>query len=107
MTAKPKIFVFCNRCSEGWHSFSALTEDGCFVAGHVCSHHLFAYNDMGVNPDGWKHEIYRKHYPDGYEVVFVEDAKNPGPEFNEAYARHRAWDSDAYRLRMSVHDEKQ
>ncbi len=55
MSGKPKIFVFCNGCSDGWHNFLALSEDGKGLAGHVCSHHGWAQHDMGFTSD-WKHE---------------------------------------------------
>lgn len=73
----PKIFVFCNtaNCERpgcDWHSMVALAEDGACLAGHICSHHGFAAHDMGIHPDGWKRERYAKHYPDGFDVVWVE-----------------------------------
>lgn len=68
----PKIFVFCNGCSPGWHMFVALAEDGKGLCGHVCSHHAYASHDMGVDENGWKRDIYAKHYPDGFEVVYLE-----------------------------------
>ena len=68
----PKIFVFCNGCSPSWHSFAAFSEDGEYLAGHVCSHHGYAANDMGVNENGWKRDTYAKRYPDGFKVVYCE-----------------------------------
>jgi hypothetical protein len=95
--ALPKIYVFCNGCSRQWHSFVALAEDGTGLTGHICSHHGYAAHDMGVIPEsegGWKHDIYAKHYPDGYEVEYVEvtskaDAdRHPG--LVAAFAKNRA-----------------
>lgn len=87
--ALPKIFVFCNSCSHEWHSMAALSEDGVFLAGHVCSSHGWANHDMGIDPDGWKRDEYAKHYPGGFEVVWVD---NPRPghcaELDAAYQRH-------------------
>lgn len=74
MTALPKIFVFCNGCSPQWHNFVAIAEDGTGLTGHVCSHHGYAAHDMGVNENGWKRDIYAKHYPDGFEVEYCEVA---------------------------------
>jgi hypothetical protein len=68
----PKIYVFCNGCSPAWHNFVAIAEDGTGLAGHVCSAHGYAAHDMGVNENGWKRDIYAAHYPDGFEVVYVE-----------------------------------
>lgn len=74
--AKPKIYVFCNQkgCTGkgDWHSFIAVAEDGNALCGHVCSHHGFAYGDMGVREDGFKRDIYAKHYPQGFEVIMLE-----------------------------------
>lgn len=70
--ALPKIFVFCNGCSPGWHNFVALAEDGAGLAGHVCSDHGYARHDMGIDEDRWKRDLYAAHYPDGFEVVYVE-----------------------------------
>lgn len=103
---KPKIFVFCNSCAPDWHSFQAMSEDGCFIAGHLCSHHAYAARDMGIDPDGWKHEIYEKHYPDGYQVVLEENPEDPSPEFSAAYERHKAWSQDDYTNRMSIHKKE-
>jgi hypothetical protein len=69
---KPKIFVFCNGCSKQWHSFVAIAEDGKVLTGHICSHHGYARHDMGVDESGLKRDIYARHYPDGFEVEYVE-----------------------------------
>lgn len=98
---KSKIFVFCNGCMPGWHNIEALTEDGCFIAGHICSDHGFASNDMGFTGD-WKHKSYNRHYPDGWELLWV-DAPKENVEFNNAYQRHIAWGADEYKKRMAVH----
>lgn len=68
----PKIFVFCNVCMPDRHTFVAIAEDGHVLAGHVCSSHSWAYHDMGVNENGWKRDTYSKHYPDGFEVEYIE-----------------------------------
>jgi hypothetical protein len=76
-TAKPKIFVFCNqkgcRGQGQWHNMLALAEDGTGLAAHACSSHAWAFHDMGIHPDGWKRDLYAKHYPDGFDVVWVDD----------------------------------
>lgn len=85
-----KIFVFCNGCSPNWHSFSALSEDGEFLSGHICSSHGFAYHDMGVDEDGWKRDIYAKRYPAGFEVVMVDGDPKEHPGVMAAHAKHVA-----------------
>lgn len=101
--AVPKIFVFCNSCEPKWHSAQALTEDGFFVAQHVCSDHGFILHDMGAHPSGCKRNIYDTHYPEGYEVVFEEDARNPSEEFKAAYKKHQSYTKEQYEGRMLIH----
>lgn len=62
-----------------------LAEDGTPLGGHVCSNEYFMVGDLGVSkgsrPD--RHEGFRKHYPDGYRMEFVEGAQvktHPGLE---------------------------
>jgi hypothetical protein len=86
----PKIFVFCNSCAPQWHSMLALSEDGECLAGHLCSSHGWAAHDMGIHPDGWKRDLYATKYPDGFEVVWVEDAGAPEGEFLAAIEKAKA-----------------
>ena len=66
----PKIYIFGQRHPSGIHA-QALAEDGTALAGHLCSSWFFVAHDMGIESD-WKHDIYDKHYPDGYDLVLVE-----------------------------------
>jgi len=76
----PIIYVFCNNkgCTGGgdWHNMIGIAEDGTGLAGHVCSSHGWAYHDMGIEENGWKRDIYAKHYPSGFVVEYVEDPEN-------------------------------
>lgn len=53
--------------------FVSLAEDGACLGSHFCSNSGYAFGDLGViagrRED--RHEIYRKHYPDGYRMRFV------------------------------------
>jgi hypothetical protein len=70
---KPKIFVFVNtRYRNGDECPVAFSEDGHAIAGHFCSHG-WARHDMGFDGSNWKHENYDKHYPDGWELEWVDD----------------------------------
>lgn len=73
MSDKPKIFIFINS-GRGTDMIggSALAEDGNFLAGHLSSHEGWFRHDMGLTSD-WKHDKYAAHYPDGYELVEVEN----------------------------------
>ena len=67
---KPKIYCFSSVIS-GEHY--AIAEDGTVLGSHWCSHESFVPGDLGTE-DGTRsdrHEIYSKHYPDGYEIEFV------------------------------------
>ena len=97
-----KIYVFCNSCEPQWHSATALSDEGLFLAGHVCSHHGFIAHDMGVDEDGWKRDIYARAYPDGFEVEYVEQADvKTHPGITAAYAKHTAMGEDVYTARMA------
>jgi len=76
---KPTIFVFCNSCAPQWHGAVALAEDGTGLTGHVCSEHGWIGHDMGFSSD-WKHDVYNKHYPDGWSLEYVEVDDIPGHE---------------------------
>jgi hypothetical protein len=52
----------------------ALAEDGHVLAEHLSSSVGFAKHDMGLTSD-WKHDRYREHAPDGYELEWVDDRK--------------------------------
>jgi len=82
MSDNPKIYCFSNVVGGGDGPAVALAEDGTVLGSHWCSHEGFVCNDLGVNegarPD--RHETYRKHYPDGYEMEFVRASDVAGHE---------------------------
>jgi hypothetical protein len=89
---KPKIFLWCVPAS-GWGPSDvigyALAEDGTGLASHLSSNELFSKHDMGLTSD-WKHKTYKEHYPDGFELVWIDDAERGGnPEFEEAYQKNQ------------------
>src|SRR5690606_11525006 len=69
----PVIYGFNNGGNPGRYSGVLLAEDGTVFGGHICSHEGYMPHDLGIlegtRPD-W-HEMFRKHYPDGYRMVFV------------------------------------
>ena len=79
-----KIFLWCARTvspsaiDSGVMGY-ALADDGTALAGHFSSDENFSKHDMGFTSD-WKHENYRKHYPGGFELEWVDD-----PDNNEAF----------------------
>lgn len=50
----------------------ALSEDGHVLAEHLSSSVAFAKHDLGLTSD-WQHDKYRKHAPNGFELVWVDD----------------------------------
>jgi hypothetical protein len=77
MNQKPKIYCFSNVVGGGDGIAYAMAEDGTVLGSHWCSHENYVPHDLGVRegarPD--RHETYRKHYPEGYEMVFVPSAE--------------------------------
>lgn len=83
----PTIFCFINGPKDlGDVIVSALAEDGTFLAEHMSSSEWWAKHDIGLTSN-WKHEAYKAHYPDGYELEWVDDARTH-ERLNCAYSKH-------------------
>jgi hypothetical protein len=68
----------------------ALCEDGACIASHYSSGAYWARHDMGLTSD-WKHEAYKKKYPDGYELEWIDYADLDGHSgYQAAYALNQA-----------------
>jgi len=87
---KAKIYLTCFRggFSSGDVIGQALAEDGEALASHLSSNESWAKHDMGLTGD-WKHEIYGEHYPDGYELVWIDDPSTD-PRWQDALALNKA-----------------
>jgi hypothetical protein len=88
----PVIFGFNNGGSQGWYSAVLIAEDGTCLGGHMCSHEGYMRHDLGIlegtRPD--RHEHFKKHYPDGYRMVFVSFDEVPSCEpINKAFKLNR------------------
>lgn len=83
---KPRIFCFINS-SNFPHAINtaALSEDGHFLASRTSSDLYWAKHDIGITSD-WKHEYYKEHYPDGYDLVWLDGIPTQYPEVMAAYA---------------------
>lgn len=89
MSDKPKIFIFSNVVGGGDGVCLALAEDGHCLGSHWCSHEGYARLDLGmVEPYRQdRRDAYTKHYPNGYEMVFVPASEVKGhPGIDAAYA---------------------
>jgi hypothetical protein len=85
---KKKIFCFINGGNgRDWFPVIAICEDGHCLAEHISSSEWFALHDIGINSD-IKHEQYKEHCPNGYELVWVEDARN-SVKLDAAYAKNQ------------------
>jgi hypothetical protein len=70
-----KIYCFINGGSDYFINVLALAEDGNVLAGHTSSNEYWAQHDIGINSD-WKHEKYKEHFPDGYELIWLDKPLN-------------------------------
>lgn len=84
--AKMRIFLTCFPTGSGSGAVRgstpggdvvgyALAEDGEGLCSHLSSSVEFSKHDMGLTSD-WKHEIYTKKYPEGFELIWLDDAEN-------------------------------
>lgn len=86
----PSIFVFCNGgAGTDMVSMTALSEDGEFLAGHLCSSERWGWHDMGFSSE-WKHEHYAARYPDGFVLVWVPGDPRKHAGVMSAHAKHVA-----------------
>ena len=87
VATKPRIYCWVNSGKgTDWQIVLAMAEDGVVLASHCSSHHVWAMHDIGITSD-WKHDAYAKHYPNGFELEWLDDPK-PGTHagFDAAYA---------------------
>lgn len=86
--ALPKIYLF--RDGSGMAGFVygvALAENGALLTGHLSTDEDWLRHDLGLTSD-WKHDHYRRHYPDGYELVWL-DNPEADPGCRRAIALHQ------------------
>jgi hypothetical protein len=89
-----KIFCFINSSSPGWNVVLAMCEDGHVLAEHCSSNEGWAKHDIGIGSD-WKHEHYKEHCPDGYELIWLSEEEaeaqfsDQSSELSNAYAKNQ------------------
>lgn len=71
-----KIFVFKKGHIGRDCIVEAIAEDGVHMTSHLSSSVDWAKFDMGCGESKRKHDIYREHFPDGFEVEWVDDPHN-------------------------------
>lgn len=68
-----KIYCFSNVVGGGDGIAYAIGDDGTVLGSHWCSHESYVSYDLGV-VEGYRkdrHETYKEHFPNGYEMEFV------------------------------------
>lgn len=77
----------------------AVAEDGHILASHYCSHKAYVAHDMGITSN-WKHDAYNEHYPDGWELEWIESEDAPNHiGLNEAMRLNSLFDDDEATMR--------
>lgn len=89
---RPRIYCWIN-AGKGTDCVvsMAMAEDGTLLTSHVSSSDGFAKGDCGYldTPMGQrKRKLFDAHYPDGWEVEWVDDARNH-PGLDAAYERNQ------------------
>lgn len=85
----PKIYCWVNSGrGTDWQIVIAMAEDGTALASHCSSSEGWAKHDIGIGSD-WKHDTYRKHYPEGFELEWVDDFDGH-PGLAAAYEKNQA-----------------
>lgn len=90
---KPRIYVFSSVEDGSEGPCYAMAEDGTVLGSHWCSNETFASHDLGALPGSRpdRHEAYAKHYPGGYEMMFLSAATlDNHAGFQRAYALNQA-----------------
>jgi len=62
----------------------ALAEDGHGLTSHYSSNKEFSKHDLGLTSN-WKHDVYAKYYPEGFELVWIDDPDN-SEEWKKVYS---------------------
>ncbi len=75
----PKIYIVMKPAGPHDHDVAsyAMAEDGHKLASYWSSSAGWARHDIGLTSNS-KHDNYKEHYPDGYELVEVEDLTDAG-----------------------------
>lgn len=103
MSGRPRIYCWVNSgAGTDFQTGVAIAEDGTGLAAHISSNDAWARHDMGAGSchhrvcdcdRDRKHDLYAGHYPDGFEVVWVDDFHSrlrDDPRFAAAVAANQA-----------------
>ena len=73
---KEKIYCFINGKMALGYIVVALSESGIGLGSHCSSSVEFAKHDIGYENSDWKHDTYNKEYPNGWELIWVDNVEN-------------------------------
>lgn len=90
-----KIYIFINQHDDDNLTAAAIAEDGAMLAAHISSSEAWLKYDMGITSER-KHDAYKAHYPEGYELEYV-------PEQQVIDRTHTELEAA---LRLNQHDAK-
>ena len=96
---KTKIYLTCYPTGRGSGAVKgssvggdvmgyALGEDGHGLCSHYSSGKGYSKHDMGLTSN-WKHDIYEECYPEGFELIWIDDPDN-SEEWKKAYSLNQA-----------------
>lgn len=72
-----KIYCFSNAVGRGYGIAYVMGDDGHVLGSHLCSSEYYVPQDLGAS-EGCRldrHAKYKKHFPEGYEMVFVHSSE--------------------------------
>lgn len=77
MSDKPKIYLFVSGSYKNRKDVlgTGIAEDGTVLSGHFSSSIDFLKHDLGLTST-WKHDKYKAHYQEGYELVWLDDGND-------------------------------
>lgn len=88
-----KIYLTCFTHQLGDVVGQAVREDGVVLAGHLSSSIDWAKHDLGLTSN-WKHEIYQKQCPEGYELIWI-DNPHTDLRWQDVLANNKALEATA------------
>jgi len=62
----------------------AISEDGLSLESHLSTNKSFSKRDMGINSNSPKHDKYKKYYPGGYELIWLDNFEDLPEEVEQA-----------------------
>lgn len=94
----PFIYGFNNGGQRHFLHAQLIAEDGTPLGSHMCSSEGFMYGDLGIlkKTRSDRHEDFKKHYPDGYQMDFITlDQTGSHEGLNKAFELNKQLTEDA------------